>query len=292
MIFRVYICLKHKLKRWVNIIFKNPIQMEHINWFNKTNQILKSADGKDIEVWEFNHQNDEDLLSEWSNHFRNHYCLDAELDVLRGGLSRAEYLTSIKFPDRTKKPGPSIRAGDFAEILVADYIEFILGFWVPRVRWSSKMIRNESPKGSDVIGFKFHKNYKTASSQDEMFVIESKTKFSKSKTNRLQKAIDDSVKDLIRIDESLNFIKQKAVDKKDKSSVEKVERFQNPVDTPYLKKFGAAEIISDDFFDKNILSQSDCSNHPNSAKLTLLVIKGVSMMDLVHELYQRAANEA
>jgi hypothetical protein len=32
-----------------------------------------------------------------------------------------------------------------------------LGFWVPRVRWSSKVVRDESPKGSDVIGFQFHK---------------------------------------------------------------------------------------------------------------------------------------
>jgi hypothetical protein len=52
------------------------------------------------------------------------------------------------------------------------------------------------------------------------------------------------------------------------------------------------------------LASADCSKisksaksqeffpHPNGDSLVLLVIKGLSMMDLVHELYRRAADEA
>jgi hypothetical protein len=62
-------------------------------------------------------------------HFRQHYCEDALLDKQRQGpgLSRAQFLEQMKFPHATDAPGPSIRSGDFAEILIADYVEFKLG---------------------------------------------------------------------------------------------------------------------------------------------------------------------
>jgi hypothetical protein len=55
-----------------------------------------------------------------------------ELLVSGTGLTKAEYLIQRKFPDARNAPGPSIRAGDFAEILVADYVEYKLGYWCPR----------------------------------------------------------------------------------------------------------------------------------------------------------------
>jgi len=182
--------------------------------------------------------------------------------------------------------GPGIRAGDFGEILVSDYLQWLLGYWVPRVRWSSKVVRDESPKGSDVIGFRFNKKSGKASTKEVLFVFESKTKFSSSKINRLQNSINDSAKDHIRIDESLNFIKQKLFENMEKET------------------YGAAAIISDECFDSDELASSDCSKipkstksktffpHPNGDRLVLLVIKGPNMMDLVHELYRRAADEA
>lgn len=175
---------------------------------------------------------------------------------------------------------------------------------MPRVRWSSKIVRDESPKGSDVIGFRFHKKDGDASTKDVLFVFESKTKFSASKINRLQDAINDSAKDHIRIDESLNFIKQKLFEKNEIEQAQRIERFQNPVDMPYKEAYGAAAIIADECFDAKELATADCSKIPNSAKskelfphpnidrLILLAIKGPEMMDLVHELYRRAADEA
>ena len=169
-----------------------PWTSEHTKWLVDTGERLKTADGKEVEVWEFRHEKDEAVLSAWAKHFRNHYCLDAEIDFLRGKRPRTDYLTNIKFPCKTSKLGPGIRAGDFGEILVSDYLQWLLGYWVPRVRWSSKVVRDESPKGSDVIGFRFHKKDGDASTKDVLFVFESKTKFSASKINRLQDAINDS----------------------------------------------------------------------------------------------------
>jgi len=130
---------------------------EHIKWLVDTGQRLQTADGRAVEVWEFNRRAEDKVLSAWAKHFRNHYCLDNQLDELRHGTShtRAEYLIQIKFPDAHIAPGPSIRSGDFGEILVSDYLEFILGYWVPRTHYINKAVRNESTKGCDIIGFKF-----------------------------------------------------------------------------------------------------------------------------------------
>lgn len=275
----------------------------HVDWFRKTGESLRTADGKAIEVWEFCHQNDDKVLSQWAKHFRSHYCLDSQIDLLRGRLSRSDYLHTIKFPSSVSNLGPGIRAGDFGEILVADYLEWLLGFWVPRVRWSSKVIRDESPKGSDIIGFRFEEDNKI-SKKDVMVIFEVKTMFSASKINRLQDAINDSAKDNIRIDESLNYIKQRLLESSNIDQAGKIDRFQNPVDIPYVDIFGAAAIISENFYKVSELTTSDCMSvpkskkskvlipHPKIDRLTLLVIKGKSMMGLVNELYRRAADEA
>lgn len=276
----------------------------HTKWLVDTGERLKTADGKVIEIWEFRHEKDEAALSEWAKHFRNHYCLDAEIDFLRGNRSRADYLTNIKFPSRTPGLGPAIRAGDFAEILVCDYLEWLLDYWVPRVRWSSKTVQDESAKGSDVIGFRFCGNVDEHSADDELIVFESKAQFTKHKANRLQDAINDSAKDHTRIAESLNFIKQKLFDKNRIKEAKQVERFQNPVDSPYKEIYGAAAVLSSEYFNSNTLSRADSGKipvssksgvfipHPHRDKLVLVVIKGDHMMDLVHELYKRAADEA
>ncbi|MDI9851274.1 Hachiman antiphage defense system protein HamA [Legionella pneumophila] len=281
-----------------------PWTSEHLKWFVDTGERLKTTDGKEIEIWELRHEKDEAVLSAWAKHFRNHYCLDTEIDFLRGQLTRQDYLINIKFPSITSKLGPGIRAGDFGEILVSDYLQWILGFWVPRVRWSSKVVRDESLKGSDVIGFRFHKEDNETSSEDVLSVFESKTKFSDSSNNRLQDAINDSAKDPIRIAESLNFIKQKLFEKRELEQAQRIERFQTPVDIPYKEVYGAVAIISDKYFNIDELASVDCSKlsksakskeffpHPNISNLVLLVIKGSDMMDLVHELYRRAADEA
>ncbi|WP_027554334.1 hypothetical protein [Bradyrhizobium sp. Cp5.3] len=80
------------------------------------------------------HAGDAAILAAWAKRFREHYCDDAMLPdlAIAMGLTHSEYLTQIKFPDAAAAPGPSVRSGDFAEIIVADYIEYKLGYWCPR----------------------------------------------------------------------------------------------------------------------------------------------------------------
>ena len=272
-----------------------PWTSEHIEWLVDTGERLTTADDKEVEVWEFRHQPDEAVLSAWAKHFRNHYCLDTEIDFFRGPHSRADYLTCIKFPSSSGGLGPSIRAGDFGEILVADYLQWVLKCWVPRIRWSSKIIRNESLKGSDVIGFRFHEEKSEDCSQDTLFIFESKTKFSNSTDNRLQTTINDSARNNdSRIAESLNFIKQRLFEKNKIEQAEKIGRFQKSVDMPYKEIHGAVAVVSDEYYDaeEEGISSASCSDIPEYDNLALLIIKGPTMMKLVHDLYQRAADEA
>jgi hypothetical protein len=127
----------------------------HLDWLVDTGERLKSADGVEIEVWELQHGDDPAVFSAWAKHFREHYCDEEMLTKLVAGTgeTHAQYLLNKKFPDEKDPPGPSIRAGDFAEILVADYIEYKLGCWCPRqLRYDQKWNRNESTKGCDVLG--------------------------------------------------------------------------------------------------------------------------------------------
>lgn len=267
---------------------------EHLAWLKKRRLTVKTADGKPLDVYAFKHEDSGSILSALAKHLRNHYCLDTDIDILRSGTphSRKEYLESLKFPDRTAAPGPSIRAGDFAEILIADFVEHNLNYWVPRTRYADKTVRNESTKGSDIIGFRILTEGRE-SADDSLALYEAKALFSATqKTSRLQDAIDDSAKDPLRKAESLNAIKQRLLNKSDLASAKKVERFQNPEDHPYVENYGAAALFSSDTIDFDIEKTTTTANHPARSRLHLVIVIGASMMDLTHSIYARAADEA
>jgi len=274
-----------------------PQYPPHVGWLVKTGELLHASDGRDIEVWELAYQNDEHAMSAWARHFRSHYCCDADIDGARRGygFSRAEYLERIKFPDARVAPGPSVRAGDFGEILVADYLEYLLRYWVPRTRYCDKSSRNESTRGCDTVGFKMD-NWSQWTPQDELVVYESKSKFTPgdSSDNYLQNAVNDSGKDEVRLAESLNAVKRRLEhDGGGAVQVNAVERFQSIEDRPYRERYGAAAILDTSLtYSSDVLSRTDTTRHPKRQSLYLLVIRGNEMMALANDLYRRAADEA
>jgi hypothetical protein len=267
---------------------------QHISWLVDTGQRLPSLHGPVIEVWELRHQPDDAIITEWANHFRCHYCDDDMLKALVAGTGKTkrQFLEEIKFPDKSAAPGPSVRAGDFAEILVADFIEYHLGYWCPReLRYDGKFNRNESSKGCDVLGFKF-KSQGQVTPNDELYIFEAKAKLTGGPTNRLQDAIDDSCKDIIREAMSLSAIKQKLLERTRVDEAKAVERFQDIKSRPFRRINGAAAVVTDTVFNNALISLSDASAHPNLANLNLIVIRGTDLMLLVTTLYEAAANAA
>jgi len=266
----------------------------HLKWLRDTKERLKTSDGKNVVVWELCYQMDEEVLSCWAKHFRNQYCFEEEIDKLRDGtgLNRADFIRQFIFPDKSDGFGPGIRAGDFGEILVSDFLEFILGYWVPRTRYNKKDIPDESTKGCDVVGFKVIEKGEE-STNDILRTFEVKTQFSgdKAKT-RLQDAVNGSANDPTKIGVSLNAIKRRLLSMGKEDDAKRISRFQNPEDHPYREKSGAAALFSSNLYDPNLIKTTNCQNHPNVANLTLLIIRGDDLMHLVHELYRRSADEA
>jgi len=262
----------------------------------RTKSTLQTKDNKPVEVWELQSALlSNSLLSAWAKHFREHYCKDSEIDSLRSGtnLARKDYLNQLIFPDKTSNLGPSTRAGDFGEILVADFLEFLENYEVLSrlIRYSERKNPNISDAGSDIVGFRFV-SYPTADSKDELAVFEAKAKFTGSIENakvQLQKAIDDSAKDKLRIAYTLNAMKQRLSLMTERM---KVERFQNEADYPYNTINGAVAIVCNSNYSDFIATNADASQHINKSNLRLIIIKGIPMMDFIHELYRRAADEA
>ncbi|WP_141715361.1 virulence associated protein [Burkholderia ubonensis] len=255
---------------------------------------IATGEGKQIQVLQFTAPTDEAVLSAWAKSFRQRYCLDQEIDDLRDGpdLSRKDYLLQLVFPDASIKPGPSIRAGDFAELLVSDYVEHVLGYWVPQGKFADKEVRNESVKGVDILGF-ICPDPSNPHPDDSMLAFEVKALLSGKKyVDRLQVAVDDSSKDYLRRAESLNATKRRLLRANEQEKASVVRRFQRLSDRPYQYRSGAAAMLSGASFDPVGLMSTTTKNHRNAANLQLLVIKGTDLMTLVTSLYERAANEA
>lgn len=270
-------------------------KLRYVQWLNKSPSVLSTQDGRNIEIWEFNYQNNNAVLSEWATHFRNMYCSDSEIDTLRTSLvSRKDFLLNEKFPD-SGRGGAKIRSGDFAELLIADLLEYLEDYWVPRTRYDRKTRRNTSTFGCDVIAMK-QMDPSKPSSKDVILVVEVKAQFNQNKkisiSPRLQDAVDDSKKDPIRRGESLLAMKARFIDRGDNASVKKIGRFQEISNYPCVEQYGAAACFTDNKFDVKKISSTDASSYPQNNSLRLLVIRGKNMMDFANALYERAANEA
>jgi Cap4 SAVED domain len=229
-----------------------------------------------------------------AKHFRQHDISDEDLPAMVDGtgLSNADYLRSRLFPDASKTPGPSVRSGHFGEILVADYIEYLLGYWSPRtLRYQDRWNRNDSTKGCDIIGFKFATDA-LHHPHDELVIFESKSGMTKTEANRLQDAITDSIKDHLREAMTLNAMKQRMLVRGQHEEADKVKRFQNETARPFRRINGAAAVLDDEVFAATDLTTANATGHPNVDLLRLIVIRGPSLMKLVHALYERAADEA
>lgn len=267
---------------------------EYLAYLSKREETLITADGRPIGVWDLSVSVDSPHLSLWARTFRQHYCLDTEVDELREGtgLSRAEYLTELVFPDKSKAPGPGIRSGDFAELLIADYVEYLLGFWVPRGKYGEKASRDESVKGVDILGFKIADS-SVPTEADTLLAFEVKAQLVDGKyAGRLQSAIDDSSKDYMRSAMTLNATKRRLLRAGEMDRGLVVQRFQNPTDHPYIYRSGAAAVLSGSAYDEVALQTSKADEHKNAANLELIVVRGQDLMNLAHTLYKRAADEA
>lgn len=255
----------------------------YTEWFQEDELSLLTVDGRKIRVINFLHEKDPPLLEEWAKHLRLHYSSESETseDSVAHSMTKADYLKTMKFPSL-----PMIVSGDFAEILIADYFQFVLNFNVPRTRYDRKMNPNSSPQGVDVIGFKLLAE--APSPDDQLLTCEVKASLGSPIGDKFQKAIDDSGKDFdSRLPFSLNAMKRRLKDKNDLESAQLVERFQSKVDVPYKRISSAALLCSNHVWSDDQLTSCTTSTHPNKS-LFLVAIKGENLMTLANKLFEIA----
>lgn len=262
--------------------------LKYLEGLSKKESII-TYEGKNVDIYELDISRDEKILDEWAKHFRRQYCDDVSLSKLveGTGMSKQEWLLTYKFPSDRIRPGPSTRAGDFGEILISDYIQYIHSYYVPtRIKYSNKINPNTSQQGSDVIGLKMEQE---ESINDELYVIEVKTKASNSneKENRLQSAINDSIKDTERQSITLSAMRQRLIElnKEDESKI--VQRFQNWADRPFKTKYGATAIYTTEMLDLEKVQQINMPAEKDY--IDLFIVYADNLMDFIHELYRRAS---
>lgn len=277
-----------------------PKKHQHIDCLVKK-RCIRTHEGVEVDVYELQIDRlDKRARSSWAKHFREHYCLDFRIDSLMRGTphkTRRDFLLNQVFP--TKEGfGPATRSGDFTEILIADFVESVLEYWVPRMRYSLKQIQNESPKGSDIVGMKFKFGDATkASLKDSLVTFEVKGQMHpKAGTQRLQDAVDDARKDDVRgafrVSQTLNALKHRYIERDDDEGRMAVERFQDPLARPYIHQIGASAVYCTSAFDADEIRSVTTAAYAPGSKLMLVVVRGDDMMKFVHEMYTRAADEA
>ena len=261
--------------------------------FDKT---IISSSGEKIQVYKLNTGllNDNSLDS-WAFGLRNNYIEENLLEqaISGTGLTKKEYLEKMIFPNPTISQGAATMSGEFGELLVYDYINYVLKYYVPRIRYFNKVNPDMPIPGSDVIGYKMV-NFNKGSKNDKLLVAEVKTKSTKSGnkttafTNIITKAINDSNKDRVRIGESLNAEKLKLLIRGRVGEANIVERFQNKTDNPYNLEFFAVAVLDSDFYSDQVVLDVVNSQYENVKTTSILIIHSKELLNFLRDLYRRA----
>ncbi|ECV8945309.1 DUF1837 domain-containing protein, partial [Salmonella enterica subsp. enterica serovar Enteritidis] len=62
----------------------------YLAWLKKAEHSITTSDGNEVEVYELEIDLEAGLvLSAWAKHFREHYCLDSQIDRLRRGTNKS-----------------------------------------------------------------------------------------------------------------------------------------------------------------------------------------------------------
>lgn len=254
------------------------------------------SSGKEIQVYKLDNELlDDSILNNWAFGLRNNYVEEALLEPLvKGtGLTKQEFLEKNIFPNHQNSLGASTMSGEFGEILVYDYINFVLNYYITRTRYLEKVNPNMPVSGSDVIGYQV-KNIDNPSKTDHLIVAEVKTRSSKSKNKNssceetVENAIKDSIKDRVRIGESLNAEKRRLINRSRIEEARIVERFQNKTDNPFILDFFAVAVLDNELYSDQVVLDVVNRQHENIKSMNVLIILSKELKLFLRDLYRRA----
>ena len=238
---------------------------------------------------------DDNSLNNWALGLRYNYIEKdlLELAISGTGLTKKEYLEKMIFPNPEVSQGAATMSGEFGELLVYDYINYVLEYYVPRVRYFNKVNPDMPVPGSDVIGYKME-NYNKGSKNDKLLVAEVKTRSTISGnkttaiTETITKAIQGASKDRVRVGESLNAEKSKLLTRGRFREAKIVERFQNKTDNPYNLDFFAVAVMDNELYSEQLILDVINNQNENIKFTNILIIHSKELKSFLRDLYKRA----
>lgn len=264
---------------------------DYLPWLLKEENIT-TIDNKKVTCYKLEFKGDDDILNQWALHIRRHYISDEDLtDACEiTGKCKADYLKEQMIPQKNEELGPTVIAGDIAEIIILDVFEFEFQYKVPRVKMENRSGKNNSEHGTDVIAFNI--NMTELTSQDsEIIISEVKANLSQSNFDVLNTAMNDFKKNEIdhqRYAHTLEYLRKKCKGNNELELEKIIARFEQKTKFPYKTVLAPAGISSVENVDSNGIVPISNDKFQMKGNDKLIYVHGRALMLLAYDLYRRA----
>ena len=260
----------------------------YIDWLvEETGKVIKNS--IPLTCYKLNYSMDETVLDDWALHIRKNYIDDDQLidDASENGMPVEQYLKEYVIPQKEDELGPTARSGDITEIIVADLLEFIFDYSVPRYKMKNRSGKTTSQQGTDVIAYKFYNSDKSPNEKDELIATEVKGVLSSNTYVPIKSAIVDSQKDDHRLASSIDYCRKRLRELGATEESNEVKRFLLKPDNNYKLSFAAAAVSSRETADDIIVLDVLGEDLEIRSGQKIFYIHGKKLMELAHNIYER-----
>ncbi|MGH1399211.1 MAG: Hachiman antiphage defense system protein HamA [Alphaproteobacteria bacterium] len=209
---------------------------------------------------------------------------DLEAQINNTGLSASEILQN-KLPDTG-----SVMAGDFGEVLTLFYLGSERQEVVKKLRkWRFKQDRTKAAPHSDVV-ILYREHDDRPSRKDFVICAESKLKSTASAFSPIEKSIDGYKSDKTgRLARTLVWLKEKAIDHENATSIAFIKRFtEDHLKTEFKKTYRAVAVIDRNYLDEELVKTLDLPEQ--NEEFEVIVIGIDNLKNLYEHCFSKAAN--
>ena len=260
----------------------------YIDWFvEEKGKVIKNS--VPLTCYKLDYSMEESVWENWALHIRRNYIDDEQLidDAYVNGMSVEQYLIEYVIPQRNDEFGPTARSGDITEIIVADLLEFVFNYSVPRYKMKNRSGKANSQQGTDVIAYKFYNSDKSPNEKDELIAAEVKGMLSSDTYDPIKSAIKDSQKDDHRLARSIDYCRKRLRELGATEESNEVKRFLLKPDNNYKLSFAAAAVSSREAVDDIIVLDVLGEDLEIRSGQKIFYIHGKKLMELTHSIYER-----
>ena len=247
---------------------------------------ISDSNGNIVHCYYLTNSFDEKTLQEWAHRIRCEYVSDKTIERLTSdGIDVDDFLNN-RIPKSDNNRGCVIISGDFSELLMTDFREFILKESAFRGKLQSKPTPNSPIQGCDILTYRIDG---TDASKDQLIITEAKSLISSTNYEVILKAASDSEKDSTRIGETLAFLLDFFSNRGNEDDYKKILRFTKKGESTFVEEFEASGLTV-----CCCLEESNITNVLKQIKTTqknIYFVYGKDLKNLAYDLYRRALND-